>query len=144
MKKLLLRVAIGVVASGAAIATTAGVVSAAPAGDSGNIVEAKPAASSSAESGTPRACLAEPDPGWVLFYDGFDCQGEDYQGWAACGWHDFTGGMYQDATSYKDNQIGADADVYNGATFLFNTTADNRVHNLEASNNKATRAHLNC
>lgn len=93
------------------------------------------------------ACVENPDPGWVLFYEHSDCQGH-YQGWAACGPHNFTGAMKNQASSYWDNQTGrANTDVTdkNGHDAFKTIISPRRVYNVSwEENDRSYKAWLNC
>lgn len=93
----------------------------------------------------PLACTANPDPGFVLFYQHSDCQG-NYQGWARCGWHNFTGVLYRNASSYWDNQYGgAYTKVYEGSTQVYRTWPQTGVRNVATwENDRNERAYLQC
>ncbi|MEU0880547.1 hypothetical protein ABZ345_18240 [Lentzea sp. NPDC005914] len=92
----------------------------------------------------PLACTVDPDLGTVLWYEHSNCQGR-YQGWARCGWHDFSGAMRRAASSYWDNQTGsAYATVYEGSTPLYNTDLPG-VRNVAVwDNDRNERAFLRC
>jgi hypothetical protein len=97
----------------------------------------------------PLACIATPSAGWVLFYRDSDCQGPPsggYQGWARCGWHDFTGAMYRNASSYWDRQTGgAYTKVYEGSTEIYRTWPNTGVRNVAWwENDRNERAYLQC
>ncbi|WP_156094390.1 hypothetical protein [Lentzea aerocolonigenes] len=106
-----------------------------------------PAVAGAAEekSAAPLACTVNPDPGFVLFYQHSDCQGR-YQGWARCGWHDFTGVLRRNASSYWDNQFGgAYTLVYEGSTQVYRTWPQTGVRNVATwENDRNERAYLVC
>ncbi|MFD9701412.1 hypothetical protein [Lentzea sp. NPDC059081] len=93
------------------------------------------------------ACVANPDSGWVLFYEHSGCQGH-YQGWTTCEPHNFTGAMKNAASSYWDNQTGgATADVTDSnGHFVFRTIiTQRRVYDVSSEeNDRSFKAWLNC